>query len=273
MNGQTEREYRDALDGLQFSNEAKERMMNNLMEQKGQRYAKRRGVRPLRAGLIAAALCAALAVTAGAAQFFGVRVLDEDKIGGGKIVWLAGGIACHPVSSLSEEIRALDGIYAVKPFESWEEMERFIGADLMNNPILDASPASRYSVAFDNVEGRFLARVDAGLRHIHALGCYEIGEVDIKVSGFFYTDRMEVEDDRFMGYSFSDDTEMDREVYTTPSGLEAQILTLDRVEGQSGTCMAAFTIDGVPFAVSARGKGDMETIREALFQVLDGFQV
>ena len=43
--------------------------MKNLMEQKGQRYAKRRGVRPLRAGLIAAAVCAALVVTAGAAAF------------------------------------------------------------------------------------------------------------------------------------------------------------------------------------------------------------
>lgn len=67
MNRQTEREYRDALDSLQFSDEAKERMMNNLIKQKEQKPAKRRGVRPLRAGLIAAAVCAALAVTAGAA--------------------------------------------------------------------------------------------------------------------------------------------------------------------------------------------------------------
>ncbi|MDE6282304.1 MAG: hypothetical protein K2M15_11070, partial [Oscillospiraceae bacterium] len=51
-----EQDYRDALDGLQFSDEAKERMMKNITEQKEQTPVKRRGVRPLRAGLIAAAL-------------------------------------------------------------------------------------------------------------------------------------------------------------------------------------------------------------------------
>ena len=68
MNRQTEREYRDALDGLRFSDEAKERMMNNLLEQKGKNSAKRRGIRSLRAGLIAAALCLALMGTAVAAS-------------------------------------------------------------------------------------------------------------------------------------------------------------------------------------------------------------
>ena len=274
MDGQIEREYKDALDGLRFSDEAKERMMNNLMEQKGQNSAKRRGVRPLRAGLIAAALCLALAGTAVAAQFFGVRVMDGKGIDGDNVVWLAGGIACHPVNSLSEEVRALDGTYTVKPFGSWEEMEAFIGADVMNNPVLDASPARQYSVEFDGVAGSFLARVAADLRFIHMLGCYEIDGVDIKVNGFFYTDRMEVEDDhRFMGTGYSDDTELSREVYTTPSGLEAQILEFDRAGDQIDRCMASFSIDGVPFTVSAYGYGDMEAVREALFQVLDGFQL
>ena len=267
-----EQDYRQALDGLRFSDEAKERMMNNLMEQKGQNSAKRRGVRPLRAGLIAAALCLALAGTAVAAQFFGVRVMDGKGIDGDNVVWLAGGIACHPVNSLSEEVRALDGTYTVKPFGSWEEMEAFIGADVMNNPVLDASPAGQYSVEFDGVAGSFLARVATDLSFIHMLGCYEIGEVSITVNGLFYTDRMEVEDDRFMGTGYSDDTELGREVYTAPSGLEAQILEFDRAEGQTNTCMASFTIDGVPFTVEADG-WDMGAIREALFQVLDGFQM
>lgn len=54
MNRQTEREYRDALDELQFSNEAKERMMNNLMETKKQDGRNKRI--PVRAILLAAAL-------------------------------------------------------------------------------------------------------------------------------------------------------------------------------------------------------------------------
>lgn len=63
-----EREYQNALDELRFSQEAKERMMNNLMNQKEQAPVRQRNFRPLRTGLIAAAVCAALLGTAGAAN-------------------------------------------------------------------------------------------------------------------------------------------------------------------------------------------------------------
>lgn len=65
MNGQIEREYRETLDGLRFSEEKKEEMMKQLMEPKP---VKRQGVRPLPAGLIAAAVCAALLGTAAGAN-------------------------------------------------------------------------------------------------------------------------------------------------------------------------------------------------------------
>lgn len=64
----TEQEYREALDGLRFSEDAKRRMMDNLMEQKEEKPMKERNIRPLRMGLIAAALCAAMVLTAGAAN-------------------------------------------------------------------------------------------------------------------------------------------------------------------------------------------------------------
>lgn len=65
-----EREYKNALDEMCFSQEAKERMMNNLMNQKEQEQApvKRHSFRPLRTALIAAVACAALLGTAGAAN-------------------------------------------------------------------------------------------------------------------------------------------------------------------------------------------------------------
>lgn len=72
MNGQAEREYWQALDGLRFSQEEKERIMNHLMEQQNQeekRPVKGKRLRPLRAALVAAAVCAALVGTAGAATF------------------------------------------------------------------------------------------------------------------------------------------------------------------------------------------------------------
>lgn len=80
---QTERDYREALDGLRFSDEAKERMMKNLLEQREHQSAKRRGAHPLRMGLIAAAACVALVMTAGAATVLArqssIRFIDRDQ--------------------------------------------------------------------------------------------------------------------------------------------------------------------------------------------------
>lgn len=66
--GRFEQEYREALDGLRFSGEEKGRIMTNLMGQTAETPVKRRGARPLRVVLIAAALCAALVGTAFAAS-------------------------------------------------------------------------------------------------------------------------------------------------------------------------------------------------------------
>ncbi len=67
MDRRTEQEYKQALDSLRYSSEGKERIMKNLMEQQEQRLEKRKSIRPLRTVLIAAAVCAALVMTAGAA--------------------------------------------------------------------------------------------------------------------------------------------------------------------------------------------------------------
>ena len=67
MNGQTEREYREALDRLCFSSEAKAHMAEALINGQAARPVKGKRLRPLRAGLIAAAVCALLVGTAGAA--------------------------------------------------------------------------------------------------------------------------------------------------------------------------------------------------------------
>lgn len=67
---QIEREYKNALDEMCFSQDAKERMAENLATQqkRGRVPAKGRGLRPLRAGLAAACLCLALVGTAFAAS-------------------------------------------------------------------------------------------------------------------------------------------------------------------------------------------------------------
>ena len=277
---QIEREYRDAMDGLRFSLEGKERIMKNLMEQHEQAPVKRRGVRPLRAALVAAAVCVALVGTAGAAQYFGVRMIDGTA--GDTDMWLEGGIAYYPVESLSDELRALEGEHVYRAFVSWQEAEEFIGVELMNNPVLDASPAEDYYLHIVeepygiDVSGRFLVSTRAGLGYVRVVGCYEMGDVDIKVDSYLYTKRTteEVEDwdERFYGVTFVEGTETGRETYTAANGVEVQIMTAERPSGHD-TCLAAFSLNGVPFVVRANSNNGLEEAREALYQVLDGFVV
>ena len=66
--GRLEQDYREALDGLRFSDAGKERIMKNLMEQQAGQPVKRKRFRPLRTALIAAAVCLALVGTAVAAS-------------------------------------------------------------------------------------------------------------------------------------------------------------------------------------------------------------
>ena len=142
-----------------------------------------------------------------------------------------------------------------------------------------ASPAEHYSHVWDDgvnrTQGRFLAVGSAGLTSIRTIGCYEIGEVNISVEGFLFTDRMMEKnkdwDERFLGYSFPDDTQLDWESYITPNGLEAQIMEVDH--GGHDQYRAALSLNGVPFVVTASSGGSIDVNREALIQVLDGLQI
>lgn len=76
--GRLEEEYREALDGLRFSSAGKERIVEKLTQEK----VKNRGrARPLRAALIAAALCVLLVGTAFAASP-GLREMLASALGG-----------------------------------------------------------------------------------------------------------------------------------------------------------------------------------------------
>lgn len=272
---QFEREYRDALDGLRFSDAGKERMMENLMEQQGQKPAKRRGVRPLRAALIAAAVCVALVGTVFAAHYAGVNVVEGDN---GVTYW-QGGVAYYPYDGLSDEIKGLDGLqdvgkgHLVKAVDSWQAAEDFVGFDLMDNPVLDASPATHYSHIYMGVWGDYLVATYPDLSCVRVYGCYEIGETNIMIEAFLFTDRQAaLEEDwneRFLGYDFNhiEGTQVVRESYTASSGLEAQILEITRPGKDGASYKAAVSINGIPAVISVTD-GDAYTV---LLQVLDGF--
>lgn len=250
---------------------------DDLIEEAGT-VRKRKKITPWRGVAIAACLCLALVGTAAAAQHFGIRIIDG--AGADSDFWLAGGIAYYRVDRLSDEVMALDDpFYAVRAFDSWDEMEEFIGVDIMNNPVLDASPATRFSHEWNDgvnrTEGRFLAVGSAELTSIRAIGCYEIGEANISVEGFLFTDRVtdiqEDWDERFLGYSFPDDAQVNRESHTTSSGLEVQIIEIGR--NSHNEYKAVFSLSGIPFVVTISSGQSSHANHEILLQVLDGFQI
>lgn len=262
--------------------------MKNLMEQQAerqeQRPGKRKSIRPLRAALIAAALCLALVGTAfSAAQFFSVRMID----GAGDHdydIWLEGGIAYYPLDSLSDELKAPENQGTYLTFKSWRQAEDFIGIDLMNNPVLDGCYPLRYSQAMirgeNRVEGKYFVWAAPGLERILINGCFEMGDVAINVEGYLYTERKteggEEWDERFSSRSFVEGSQTSRESYTAKNGLEAQVITVEYPTNPSGysaghRCMAAVSINGVPFIINTTSYNSMDEAREALYRILDGF--
>jgi len=137
-----EREYREALDGLRFAGGAKERMIKTLKEQKEAKPMKSRKYRATRAGLIAAALCAALLGTAGAAQFLGIHInWQDDSWEGGKSYAVEGGVACFAADSFSQQVHDLAAPNRLtgKNFSSWAELEEFLGMDLPDSAVLESA--------------------------------------------------------------------------------------------------------------------------------------
>lgn len=249
----------------------------DLIEEAGiQAPTKRRIPKALRAGLIAACLCLALIGTATAVHYAGVRLADGDD----GFTLMQGGITYVPYDSLSKEIRAIieetDGRADIQPMSSWQAVEDLIGIDLMNNPVLDASPANHYSARYSGVSGRF--HVWPGNSVINAYGCFEIGDVDINVRSFLYTDHSQAVqenwDETSFGIKFPDDSRVTRDSYTAPSGLTAQILeshTPREDSPDSFSCYGFVSLNGIPTVVECHSITGMEETRTVLHQILDGF--
>lgn len=137
---QIEREYKNALDGVRFSQEAKERMMKNLMKQEERAPVKGRGFHGLRAGLIAACLCLALVGTAFAAtavyrltvQTSEWEDFDNEYVG----YHVYGEPVIHPLEDFSqkfqEDFAAWDhpSLLFHQKLDSWEKVEAYLGDNI-----------------------------------------------------------------------------------------------------------------------------------------------
>ncbi len=241
---------------------------DDLIEEAGVAQSRKR-ISPWRWGAIAACLCLALAGTAVAARIFGVQIRHTAS---GEIQ-LSGGIAYYPYDSLSDEFKELADEPCTKRFDSWQELEDFAGVDLMNNPVLDASPPRNFYTSWDGVKGRCLLRAGAEQRYIHAVGCFEIGDVDIEMYCFLFTDRMAEDwDEMFYGVQYPAGSVLNHEGYTAANGLEAQIMEVSWPGLNGDSCAASVSLNGIPTVIYAMAD-DMEAARTALCRILDGFDL
>lgn len=315
--GQFEREYREALDGLRFSGEGKERIMKNLMEQTAGWPAKRRGGQPLRAALIAAAVCLALVGTA-----FAVTELSNLNM---RVYWTSPftnkdgyrvefPVDFYPLDSFSQELVALgaeDMSRQCRYFNTWDEMQAFVGVEVVHNSVLDsAEPGPKVGNPWNqdwltHVLLLPVSTEDGELRIIQANGSYLVDGVQVDIFEAIYTERAEgtlyydsngypiteegyrhidghyekpLGDGRHarFGALYGKDCEVTQKTYTTPNGLEVLIIQAVQPEKETGLS-AYFLIDGVLFDVGIWGDGtngelvEPEQAMEVLKTVLDGF--
>ena len=273
MNGQTEREYQDALDALRFPNEAKERMMKNLMEQKGQKPAKRRVVRPLRAGLVAACLCAALVGTVGAVVYKAqVPRLKPNIDGKGRFDGYAvtGELATYPLSQFGDAFREAGKENPKgcvdREFSTFDEVRAYLGEDI---PCTWAQGwEGSYTVMLYHDEQQNIWGSDV-------MSESPDGRAEIWLR--ILTDVYPNADEMGGLYGGGPDAVMERlDSYQMPNGCVAETFTIDRtaVEGwKYSTCISFFIKDGNLYEVSVDGElANPARLWPEVREVLDSFQ-
>lgn len=272
MDRQIEREYKDALNGLRFSAEAKERMMNNLMEQAEQKPARRRGVRSLRAGLIAAALCLALAGTAVAAnpevvsQLIARLTLQVEDDG----YYLGGALMTkYPLDefspALNEASEGRDGPVVQLCFATWDEARAFLGEGIpvvwpdggrgWDKPIY----VDLYHVETDRLWGV----------HINSISISRQAEVLITIQ----TEHWRGEEISG-GFRITEGSVEAMGSYSMANGCIAEMAKyLGTEEHPDAACKGHFIKDGILYDVSALGTtATQEEMAASLTNLLDSFE-
>lgn len=293
--GRLEQDYREALDGLRFSDAGKERVMKNLMEQQEREPVKGKRFRPLRMALIAAAVCLALAGTAFAVTEWAdlnVRVYKTSPFinKDGHSVEFA--VDFYPLDSFNQELIAMgaaeDPSQQYKYFNTWDEMHAFAGVEVVHNPVLDSAKPGRKVPWNQDLTSHLLllpvSTEDGELEIIQAMGNYLVDGIWVDIFEAIYTERAEgtlyydskgypttaegyrhtdghyeraLGDGRHarFGMEYDKGCEVSQETYTTPNGLDVLIIQARQPDSKKTSLGAYFLSDGVLFQVATWGTG------------------
>lgn len=233
--------------------------------------APRRHVRPLRAVLLAACVCLALAGSVFAAQtFFGVEFWGANANRSSYKV-SAGGLTSFTREAfgrqMAEDIRtAPDPDCTVyQAFGTWEELEAYMGVPLAYNPMLEEAALLRYPTDENDLSegyewydgedlgGRPLYRYDMLIRRVSGelLDGFieahsELDGVDIVQDVEFFGEDNVPATSFGMVLTYGGENDFRPEKYTMENGCEAQLVYRDAAsDGTDLNCDAFFVSDGM----------------------------
>lgn len=264
------------------------------------REHKKRPPRLGRAGMIAACLCLALAGTGAAAivngwvRLSGVSFVQYPQADGSLLsitdVQVAfDGKAYVPWESFSQECRdflgSFHGMPQYKGFDTWDELEEFLGLNIMDNPVLDQAEP----VVHDNnssLGGRtetgscfvgFTGYIEAPrvmLSALYQLGTDTDGGLSLYIRGDIFTQPLDLEEPLTSFQTYAGES-VETETYVTPSGMQAVISVvhhLDAFGSNTAFCTAFFQMNDVLFFLTAdRQDGSPEQTAATVKEILDAF--
>lgn len=285
------KQYNEYMDGIQASDTLHRRLLN--LE-----APKRRPLRLARAGLIAACLCFALVGTAMAGIVGGwIRVSNVDfypntNVNGTESSYStveirSDGTVYIPFERFSQEAQEFAHSFTYLPqyksFDSWDEVEQFLGVSIAHNPVLDQMEIfpnqvedRQYGTKTDeaNFIVQFGGRMDAPTIRTSAI--YRLEAEDnvsfrLSVSGTITTESLGTEE-RISGHTFNDTQQPVTETYVTPSGLQAVISTARLLDdGHSLVCNTSFQLNGAYFTLFAFESENPDQVVPAIKKVLDAY--
>lgn len=273
--------YRNMMEQAVLSEQAKAAFEEKLYSAR----PVKKGGRILRTALIAACACLALVGTAfaveaitgiGLTEYFQGKLVsfrpgEEEKPAKGYVMDFTDVIS-YPIESFSEEVHHLEGAVYVE-HQSWDEVEEYLGFDLMNNPVLtdpSMEPFDNLDMTFmglsdkvhcytrvDGYEGQMYSAV-AELRRKTARS--DIGTFYVELSAQVVAEHPAFAEEgdaetlsRFStGYPEELGLEFSESQYVAPSGLTATIVA---THWRSGAVdySAHFTLNGISFYIMTGG--------------------
>lgn len=285
------KKYTEYMDGIRASDTLHGRLIR--LE-----APRRRPLRLARAGLIAACLCLALAGTAMAGVVTGwIRVSNVDfypntNVNGvessySEVKIRSDGTAYIPFASFSEEAQEFAHSFTYLPqyktFDSWDEVEEFLGVSIADNPVLDQMEVfptqvqdPQYGTKTD--EANFIVQFD-GLMDAPAIRTSASYRFDLEddvsfrldLSGTIITQDSDMEE-RISGHTFHNTEQPVTETYVTPSGLQAVISTARLLDdGHSIICQASFQLNGAYFTLITFESENPDQVVPAIKTVLDAY--